>query len=148
MDQKNYHPELDFILRVKDQLRKEVKIDFRFKTLSLWRHFFKSYEYEPEKEVRLLLIGNEKDEIKGEKFSTGSGASLDIKWNLTNSHHILAPFIILKIDDPRLSCTLKKVILGSKCPELAINLKQFSLLARKKNLSHLEVIPSKIINYR
>lgn len=148
LDGENFHPELEFIKRIKERTRNKVKVDFHFKTLSLWRHFFKSYEYEPEKEVRLLLIGSQTDEIKGEEFLTGTGSRIDIKWNLTNSHNILAPFIVLKIDDPRLRCKLTKVILGSKCPELAINLKQFGLLARKKNLSHLQVIPSKIINYR
>ncbi|WP_432670519.1 DUF2971 domain-containing protein [Flavobacterium sp. SM2513] len=148
LDGENFHPELEFIKRIKERTRNKVKVDFHFKTLSLWKHFFKSYEYEPEKEVRLLLIGNQTDEIKGEEFLTGTGSRIDIKWNLTNSHNILAPFIVLKIDDPRLRCKLTKVILGSKCPELAINLKQFGLLARKKNLSHLQIIPSKIINYR
>lgn len=144
----NYHPELEFLLRIKNRLRKKLKIDFQFKTLSLWRHFFKSYEYEPEKEVRLLLIGNESDEVKGERHLTGVGNDIGIKWNLTNSHQILAPFIILQIDDVRLRCKLKKVILGAKCPELGINLKQFSLLTRKKNLVDIQVVPSKIINYR
>jgi hypothetical protein len=148
VDGENFHPELEFIKRIKERIRNKVKVDFNFKTLSLWRHFFKSYEYEPEKEVRLLLIGNQTDEIKGEEFLTGTGSRIDIKWNLTNTHNILAPFIVLKIDDPRLRCKLIKVILGSKCPELAINLKQFSLLARKRNLSHIQIVPSKIINYR
>jgi hypothetical protein len=125
-----------------------VKVDFQFRTLSIWRHFFKSYEYEPEKEVRLLLIENQSGEVKGQTHLTGTINPLEVKWNLTNSHQILAPFIILKIDDPRLRCKLKKVILGSKCPELGINLKQFGLLTRKKNLTHVQVVPSKIINYR
>lgn len=144
----NYHPELEFLFRVKNRLRKKLKIDFQFKTLSLWRHFFKSYEYEPEKEVRLLLIGNESDEIKGENFLNGTGIPIEIKWNLTNSHQILAPFIILNIDDNRLICKLKRVILGAKCPELGVNIKQFNLLTRKKGLVDIQVVPSRIINYR
>ena len=144
----NYHPELEFIKRIKERVRRKVKVDFQFRTLSLWRHFFKSYEYEPEKEVRLLLIENQSGEVKGQTHLTGTINPLEVKWNLTNSHQILAPFIILKIDDPRLRCKLKKVILGSKRPELGINLKQFGLLTRKKNLTHIQVVPSKIINYR
>lgn len=144
----NYHPELEFIKRIKERVRRKVKVDFQFRTLSIWRYFFKSYEYEPEKEVRLLLIENQSGEVKGQTHLTGTINPLEVKWNLTNSHQILAPFIILKIDDPRLRCKLKKVILGSKCPELGINLKQFGLLTRKKNLTHVQVVPSKIINYR
>jgi len=37
---------------------------------------------------------------------------------------------------------------GTKCPELVVNFKQFSLLTRKKNLSHIQAVPSNIINYK
>ncbi|HAC15830.1 MAG TPA: hypothetical protein DCE78_07795 [Bacteroidetes bacterium] len=144
----NFHPELELINRIKKKLKRILKIDFRFRTIDVWKHFFKSYEYAPEKEVRLLLIGNQYDEVKGEKYLTGVGKKIDVRWNLTTSHQILSPYILLETGDSRLKCQLDSIILGAKCPEIAINLKQFKHFATKRGLSHLECRPSKIKNYR
>lgn len=145
---KNFHPELELITRIKKRLRKNLGIEFKFKTLEIWKYFFKSFEYEPEKEVRLLLIGNKQNAIKGEKKLTGVGTPIELSWNLTSTHQILAPYLYLSIDDIRLRCKLEKVLLGAKCPELVLNLKQFKLLLNRKNLNHINVNPSKISNYR
>lgn len=143
----NYHPELELLNRIRRRLKRNLHIDFRFRTIEIWKHFFKSFEYSPENEVRLLLIGNQYDEIKGEKFLTGVGTNIDVSWNLTSSHQILAPYIFLDIDDNRLRCKLEGIVLGAKCPEIGVNLKQFKYLSRKRNLL-VEVRPSKIKNYR
>ncbi|MFZ1514969.1 MAG: DUF2971 domain-containing protein, partial [Saprospiraceae bacterium] len=148
IDGNNYHPELELLLRIQKRIKNILKVELKFRTLEIWKHFFKSFEYSPEKEVRLLLIGNSEDQIKGEKHLTGVGNPIDIKWNLTSSHQILAPFILLKLSDPRLRCNLSKTLLGAKCPEIGVNLKQFKHLSIKRGLTDLLVEPSKIKNYR
>lgn len=148
IDGENYHPELELLLRIQSRIKRSLKIEFKFRTLEIWKHFFKSFEYAPEEEVRLLLIGNNEDEIKGEKNVTGVGNPIEIKWNLTGSHQILSPFILLELNDARLRCKLNKVLLGAKCPEIGVNLKQFKHLVNKRQLNGVNVEPSKIKNYR
>lgn len=147
------HPELDLIKNIIITLREKLNIDFEFKTLNTWRHFFKPHDYAIEKEVRLLHIQN-KDEIKKE-------------WIITNSHGILNSFIEFKLNNVNLPLLLTEIILGPNCPEKELNLKQLEQLIRelkRKKISHfsnnenidifeyqlfnLKVSLSKIKNYR
>lgn len=149
----NSHPELDLIKQIITSLREEFDIDFEFRTLSTWRHFFKPSDYSIEKEVRLLYILNDADVKKG--------------WVLTNSHNILNPFVEFKLNDMEMPIDLTSIILGPKSPEKEINRKQFEQyireLRRKRttieengnqievdvyNIPRLTVSISKIKNYR
>lgn len=147
------HPELDFIKYIIAALKEQLNVDFEFKTLTTWRHFFKPFDYSVEEEVRLLFVLNDEDIKKG--------------WLLTSSHNILNPYVEFKLNDEGLPVQLTEIILGPKCPEKEINQKQFEQiireLRRKKkkvktdteeqevneyNIPKLTVSISKIKNYR
>lgn len=147
------HPELDLIKSIIATIKDRLHVDFVFRTLSTWRHFFKPYDYAVEEEVRLLFVSNEDSVKKG--------------WLLTASHSILNPFVEFKLNDNDLPLQLTEVMFGPKCPEKEINLKQFEQFTRelrkKKialtvngqtsqvdeyNISKLTYSISKIKNYR
>jgi len=147
------HLELDFIKNIIATLKQQLNVDFEFKTLTTWRHFFKPFDYSVEEEVRLLFVLNDEDIKKG--------------WLLTSSHNILNPYVEFKLNDEGLPVQLTEIILGPKCPEKEINQKQFEQiireLRRKKkkvktdteeqevneyNIPKLTVSISKIKNYR
>lgn len=135
----NTHPELDLIRKIIAILKDKLGIDFEFKTLSIWRHFFKPYDYKVEEEVRLLFIMTEEMK-KG--------------WVLTASHNILNPYVEFKLNDKDMPLQLTEIVLGPKCPEKEINQKQFEQFIRELNhvkdynISKLKVSISKIKNYR
>ena len=147
------HPELDFIKLVIATIKSRLFVDFDFKTLSTWRHFFKPCDYAVEEEVRLLFVAHDELIKKG--------------WLLTTSHNILNPYVEFKLNDDDMPLQLAEVVFGPKCPEKEINLKQFEQftreLRRKKksvvvnganidvdeyNLAKLTFSISKIRNYR
>ena len=149
----NIHPELDLIKNIIAELKSRLNIDFEFKTLSTWKHFFKPSDYAVEDEVRLLFILNQNEVKKG--------------WVLTGSHGILNPYVEFKLNGDGLPVELTEIVLGPKGPEKEINKRQFEQLIRelkrkKKqvttdevdtevdeyHLSKLKVSISKIKNYR
>lgn len=149
----NTHPELDLIKNIIAELKDKINIDFEFKTLSTWKHFFKPHDYDVEDEVRLLFIMKDEDIKKG--------------WLLTASHGILNPYVEFKLNGDELPIELTEIVLGPKSPEKEINQKQFEQyireIRRKKkkvmvdghetevdeyNLSKLKVSISRIKNYR
>jgi hypothetical protein len=135
------HPELDFIRDIFNQL-KDAEIDFSFKTLNIWKHFFKPHDFAEEKEVRLLFIRD------------NSMAIPEKGWVLTNSHQILNPYVDFKLNDSNFPLRLTKIVLGPKCPENKINKKQFQQYIRElrpladRDLNDLEVGISSINSYR
>ncbi|GEP52631.1 hypothetical protein FNO01nite_33030 [Flavobacterium noncentrifugens] len=144
----NYHPELELIAHIIDFVKVIIRDSFQFRTLSIWKHFFKSFEYAPEKEVRLLLIQNDQNNIKGEAFNGFNPHSLDKKWCLTTSHKILNPFMVISLNDKALPLELTDIILGPKCPEIVINQTQFTQLLSEKKMGNVKVKISRIKNYR
>jgi hypothetical protein len=135
----NSHPELDLIKKIIATIKDDLGVDFEFKTLNIWKHFFKPYDYGVEEEVRLLFIMTEEMK-KG--------------WLLTASHNILNPFVEFKLNDKDLPLQMTEILLGPKCPEKEINQKQFEQYIRELNhnpeynISKLKVSISKIKNYR
>jgi len=135
------HPEIDFIKNLINQL-KEAEIDFRFKNLNIWKHFFKPHDFAVEKEVRLLFIRDK------------SIALPEKGWVLTNSHQILNPYVDFILNDSNFPLRLTKIVLGPKCSENKINKKQFQQYIRElrpladRDLSDLQVGISSINSYR
>lgn len=144
---KNSHPELDLLKKIIDDVKTKCGETLKFRTLTIWKHFFKSFEYTSEQEVRLLTILSSNNNIKGEKISGDNAHNIQKQWCLTASHKILTPFITLPLADNAFPMQLKKIILGSKCPEKIINQKQFSQLLSAKNI-HASVEISRVTNYR
>jgi len=135
------HPELELIKTIRSRLNDELNINFDFKTLNTWKHFFKPHDYAVEQEVRLLYIHDDNEFPKKD-------------WLLTTSHNILNPFVEFKLNDPDMPLHLTKIVLGPKCPENQINKKQFQQYIRDLRnkpeyiLSDVEVGLSTINNYR
>ncbi|WP_431293505.1 DUF2971 domain-containing protein [Pedobacter sp. P26] len=138
-----YHLELELIKNLMEQVRLKIGQKLKFKSLGIWKHFFKPFEYTEESEVRLLLaLNNTNRRIKG------ATESLERKWNLTYSHKIIAPFISVPIVNTLLPVTLEKITLGSKCPEKQLNHVQLKMLLEERGLLSVEVDFSGINNYR
>ncbi len=139
--------ELDFIAEIIRNVKSETNYNFEFRKLKIWRHFFKPYEYEIEKEIRILAIDNEFLE------------KINEDWVLTNSNSIINPVIDFRLNDLKSPFQLNEIIIGPKCPEKTTNLVQIREMIMRKNieikanklnsnLSGIKVLPSKIEHYR
>ncbi|AZQ43091.1 DUF2971 domain-containing protein [Nonlabens ponticola] len=144
----NYHPEIELINKIISDVKKQKKESFQFRALSIWKHFFKSYEYQPEKEVRLLLILARDKTIKGESILEEKLHSIQKMWCLTSSHKIVNPYIIINVDDDLLPIELTEIVLGNKSPEPVTNKKQIEQLLYENKLDNVSVNISKIDSYR
>lgn len=139
--------ELDFIAEIIRNVKRETNFNFEFRKLKIWRHFFKPYEYEIEKEIRILAIDNEFLE------------KINEDWVLTNSNSIINPVIDFRLNDLKSPFQLNEIIIGPKCPEKITNQVQIKeMIVRKNieikakklnsNLNGIKVMPSKIEHYR
>lgn len=143
----NFHLELELIKFILEEVKSKTGQSLRFRTLEIWKHFFKPCEYKEEKEVRLLLILNSSSNIKGEGQDL-TAHNLQKQWNLTASHKILAPYITVPLFDKTLPIQLEKVVLGSKCSERILNQQQLQLFLAEKKLDNIKIEISSIHNYR
>lgn len=129
----NYDSLLELFKRINLRRHHLGLSPIRIKNLHIWKHFFKSFEYSNEKEVRLLCIIPDLHNIDG--------------WVLTASHSILNPYINIKLNDETLPIQLKKIILGPISPEKQVNKRQFEVLKNHLGLS-IDIELSKILSYR
>ena len=137
-----FHPELELIKRLLAAVSRLTDQSLQFKSLGIWKHFFKPFEYTEEKEVRVLLV------LSNDNFIKGSMQPIKKKWNLTNSHKIVAPYIQIPLQDEVLPIRLESITLGSKCPEKALNLVQLEIMLEENGLGNIKVNHSQISNYR
>ncbi len=101
---------------------KLAKKNFRFdlSEFSIWKRFFKSGDYEIEKEVRLLHSHN--------------GSTIEPKkrgWFLTQPDQILTPWADFPLNSPQFPVEIVEIILGPNCPEKDVNLRQVEFLAKE-----------------
>ncbi len=145
---RNYHPELELISKIIKAVKEFNKQSMQFRALGIWKHFFKSFEYKPEQEIRLLIILSRNKSIKGEKLDNQQPHSFEKKWCLTTSHQIANPFVIIELKDKLLPIELTEIVLGPKCPELVTNKKQLEQLLAKNRfqLWMLGILESKTID--
>lgn len=134
----NLHIELEFIKHLIFKIEKN-KIPFKLKTISFWRHFFKPYEYNYEKEIRILY------------FKEKNLYSKD--WLITTPSNILCPYIELKLSSEEFPLQLKKIVLGPRFIEKTVNRRQFEQLIEdllKKGIlnDRISIDVSAINNYR
>lgn len=129
-----FHPELEFIRDIMNITIRGRR--FRLKNLSLWKHFFKQYEYKDEQEIRLLYFEPDKSKYK---------------W-IKTSDQIVCPIVEFNYKD---GCTfplsLSKITLGPKSPENETNKPQIKYLLDCGFVSKSErtvVESSKISSYR
>jgi hypothetical protein len=136
--EKNNHPELNFIRLIKHW--EERGWSFVFKRWYIWKHFFKSYLFKDEKEVRLLYIWTKENEEKPE-------------WIMDSTNNIVSRICKFPFNNNRFPLTLDKAIIGPKCPEQESNVAQFNYMNEQLNLMQYSwikpaVIPSEIMDYR
>lgn len=129
----NRHFELDILRAFQNAIYKLYNFTFLFKSFDIWKHFFKSYEYEVEQEIRVLYIKTDED----------NNAKLD--WVLTHSHNILNPVLFFQYQN--LPFKINKVLFGSKAPEVNVNIQQFEYLTQSKGIN-ITFSKSQIKNYR
>lgn len=132
------------------ELMKKLTVDFfnlksarfEFKTYHIWKHFFKPFQYEVEKEVRLLYIKNE--DIKPIKE----------EWVVTYGDKIFNPVVDFKLNAVGFPVMVKEITLGPNTPEKNVNKAQITEYIRQLtlkpdyNISDLIVKISSINNYR
>lgn len=133
----NRHFELDILEAFQKVLFDKYLFTYPFKSLETWKHFFKSYEYAIEQEIRVLYINRKANDTLEDW--------LKLKWILTNSHNILNPLMAIKYN--KLPFEITKVLFGSKAPEADVNIRQFKYLSKVNDMS-LTFDKSRINNYR
>ena len=130
------HPELDFIKGLQQYPLKKFRLIFR--TIDIWKHFFKPAEYSSENEIRLLYVDN--------------NTSI-YKW-IQTSEPILAPvmeFDIAYNSPGYFPLRLREIMLGPKSPENDTNSAQMTYRVGLQQLNVFDgfkVTMSKIDNYR
>lgn len=112
------HRELDFLCGV--SLINLNHWQFQFKRWHIWKHFFKSFRFKDEKEVRLLYLSDGKK--KEEKTWIENGKSGIV------SKMLLFPMI----PDDSFPLTLTNVIVGPKAPEPQKIAEQFSFMVSQE----------------
>ena len=136
--EKNNHPELNYIRFIKHW--EERGWSFELKRWYIWKHFFKSYLFKDEKEVRLLYIWTKENEEKTE-------------WIMDSTNNIVSRICKFPFNNNRFPLILDKAIIGPKCPEQESNVAQFNYMNEQLNLMQYSwikpaVIPSEIMDYR
>lgn len=111
--------------------------NIRFSELYKWKHFFKPYDYNVEKEIRLMFYDNG-------RYDNGV---VNRDWIKTLSHSIINPIVDFNFNSSGFPIQLTKIILGPKMQELNINSNQITYLLSIKGYA-IEVINSSIQNYR
>ncbi len=130
------HPELDLIRSIINNINTVYQVRFRFLFLDTWKHFFKTHDYEIEKEVRVLYLDN------------SAYPPSDKGWVITDPDKILSKYAIFHLNDPNFPLSLDKIILGPNCPESQLNKRQFEVFLDEQNISTVKVENSKIESYR
>ena len=115
------------------EVLEETKIPFAPRNFHCWAHFYKPWEYNIEKEIRLIYIDDK---------------ALKKEWFLSKPYNIVNSSVEVDLSDENLPLKLCKVILGPKCPERDVNLKQIEVFLSASGLDDVDVDVSTIDSYR
>lgn len=133
VDNVELHPQLSFLHDLVNTASFGPGWSFVFQRWGIWKHFFKSYLFADEKEIRLLLFD---EEVKGQSV-----------WIKNPVSQIVTKMKVFNIQNFPLKP--HKITIGPKCPENDLVARQYGLmLQEKKALSNIEIAPSKIKDYR
>lgn len=130
------HPELSFMSGLAETKIKGTK--FVLHRFTIWKHFFKPYEYRIENEIRLFTLFTDTEKMK---------------W-VTNSDGIYFPIVefSMKKDACEYPLVLENIILGPNFPHKETNKKQIKFRLNNSELdcaySYKAVIDSDIRSYR
>lgn len=131
------HPELDYIRSIMNSSIRGKRIQFQM--LSLWKHFFKPFDYEDENEIRLLY--HESDTSKYKWIYAGNSILCPIiEFGIEAGSNVVFPLIF------------DSIYLGPKCLEKDTNMAQLKRLSSLQNIERsrreIYIDVSKIDNYR
>lgn len=130
------HPELDLIRNILNSLSSKHKIVFRFLYLDVWKHFFKTHDYEIEQEIRLLYLDDD------------SAVSVNKGWVIASPDMIISKYMLFNLNSDDFPLKLSKIILGPNCPESQLNRRQLEVLIDENGLKNIVIENSKIESYR
>ena len=130
------HPELDFLRYL---LRANIDHwHFHLNRWVIWKHFFKSFRFKDEKEVRLLYLS--KDKSKEDK-----------KWIENEASGIVSKMLLFQMNPINaFPLRLCNVIVGPKAPEPTKIAEQFAFIISQEwdNYSPIVIRESRIKEYR
>jgi hypothetical protein len=133
---RTFHFELELIRAIIGSISATLSARFKFLYLDIWKHFFKSYDYKMEQEVRLLYVDNQTVEPKKRD------------WVIVHPDRIISKYVLFELGDKEFPLQLEKIILGPNLPEKALNQKQVELLLEEKKVKGVQVTLSEIESYR
>lgn len=143
---KTAHPKLTFIKKLTAGI---YGYHIKFRHWNVWKHFFKPKEYDIEKEIRIVFINKDYEENK---------TTYEKKWIISKNNSILSPMIIFPLYPKKnaieFPLTLRKIIIGSKCPEINVNKASLQALAIERfgndpfNEPNIKIGISNINSYR
>lgn len=130
----HFHPELDLIFSIMNSM--VGGYEFRFPHFDFWKHFFKSFEYRDEKEIRLMYYAQDADKNK---------------W--IEGNNIFCPIIEKSVKNGmnQYPLVLQQVILGPRFAEKEINVFQIQQMIEESDIENgvnVECTKSEIDNYR
>ena len=102
------HPKLDLFLGVCQFIQ--------IRHFDAWLHFFKSFDYQVENEVRVLYERNHRKK----------------KWVNISSYGIICP--VIEFEDKDFPLMLDKIILGPNCPEKDVNNNQIETMLQEEGI--------------
>lgn len=112
------HRELDFLRKV--GLINLNHWQFQFKRWHIWKHFFKSFRFKDEKEVRLLYLSDDKEDVEKNWIENSESGIV--------SKMLLFPMVPTDI----FPLTLSNIIVGPKSPEPKKIAEQFSFIVSQE----------------
>lgn len=104
------------------------------------KHFFKSYLFREEHEIRLL-------------YNIPENLQNDAKWIMDATNNVVSRIFLFPLETKSFPLKLKSAIIGPKCPEQASNVEQFNYMNTIQNVfpyskgSHA-IVASVIEDYR
>ena len=138
-----FHPELDLLKEMMKTRFWDINLHFRFRKWIVWKHFFKPYEFNYEKEIRLIYL--EHVDSRAEKTM----------WIEDNKSGIVTPMKLFCMEQNHelyFPLLFNKVLIGPKSKEAEINRVQFLNMYNEANFSNQGLFPdfsvSKIDIYR
>lgn len=118
-ESKERHLELDFIRGIEEWIKDGWR--FKLKRWYIWKHFFKSYLFKDEHEIRLLFLPTEDSKV-------------NLNWILDSTNSIVSRIALFDVVDDTFPLALKSAIVGPKCPEQYSNMQQLNFMNKKQNV--------------
>ena len=132
------HWQLDFIGNILSWSKNGWR--FKFNRWYIWKHFFKSYLFKDEQEIRLLYIRS-KD------------SNIERRWIMDSTNSIASSLCLFDIENSKFPLSLSSAIIGPKCSQQASNIAQFNYMNFQQKVFRCDrwneaITASRINDYR